>query len=459
MQVSFGVSAYDSNDFGLPTVELENFYPEVLPQLGQARLYPTPGLTLFAASANAVRGVFQADGALSGEIVYADGGDIKRVDSGGTVSAVGTAATDDYRAQFATSYAHLVAVSGGSAYVVNASSLTAITVSNAGSLTGLATINQRHLYTDSEYLWWSDVADPQTVQATAFAAPEQEPDALLGVAVHRGRVWLLGKQTMEMWTPTAASDVANAFAFTGYTAPNGVIGRDAHCLTDDALFVVAPSGQVFRMDGTQRTRISTGDIERRIKSLSAANQEKVRLSSYQWNGHEFVRVTLPSAGSWNYDLATGAWHRARSLGAETHIADDYVMAFGSTYAAGAGGIYSLSSTVYTEGGEYVRRVAQALIPVEDGRPNLDRLTVRTSTVGIPGTGQGSEPKLLLRYARDGVVFGNEIERTAPISGVYSTGVSWGPLGHLKPPVCKIEVAYSDPVGLTLSNVELNRSRP
>lgn len=77
---------------------------------------------------------------------------------------------------------------------------------------------------------------------------------------------------------------------------------------------------------------------------------------------------------------------------------------------------------------------------------------------VPSNGVGSEPKMMLRVFRDGVTLESEIIRDAPIAGEYAKGIFWGPLGRGKPPVIKFEIAVSDPVGITLADVQLNMSR-
>ncbi len=460
MRVPFGLSAYDENEYGLPETALENWYPEQIGNLGQVRLLPTPGLTVFQAASTGVRGIFQSDGILSGQIVYADGTSLERLTSGGTNASIDTVATDDYRAQFAASQAELAMSSGGTAYKVQSGSVTTITVgSSTGDIVSIAELGQRHLFVEdgSGRFWWSAVGDCTDVPATNFATAESEPDNLLSVQTYRGAVYLFGTKTVESWVPTGDQDTAFV-ARPGAVLPAGVIGRDAVCQSDDAMFMAATTGIVFRLDGLRRQRISTTPIEERIKGLSAANQALVKLSSYQWRGHEFIRVTLPGAGAWNYDLSTGAWHRARAINVDTHIVDDFVSAFGTTYAAGAGGIYSLSGSVYTEGGEYVRRVAQGILPVSDGRPAIDRLTVYTSVVNVPASGQGSTPQAMLQVSRNGVTLENEIIRNLPTTGEFAGKVEWGPLGRFAPPVAKFQIAVSDPVGLTLADAQLNMSR-
>jgi hypothetical protein len=458
-RVPFALTAWDDNEYGLPTVELVNLYPEQMPHLGAPRLVPTPGLTLFQAASTGVRGVFQSDGILSGQIVYADGTSLERVTSSGTNAVIDTVASDNYDAQFAASQADLVATSGGTAYLVESGSVTSITVGNAsGDITSVAELGQRHLFVEdgSGRFWWSDVGDPTTVSATSFATAESEPDNLLSIQSYKGRIYLFGTATVEAWTPTGDQDAAFRSS-PGAVLPSGLIGRDAVCQSDDSMFMVATTGQIFRLDGLARTRISTSAIEGYIKDLSASNQALVKLRSYQWRGHEFIRVTIPGTGAWNYDLLTGAWHRAKTLGTDTHIVNDFVQAFGTTYATGAGGIYSMSRTVYDEAGTEVRRVAQALVSATS-YSEVERLTVYTSSENVPVTGQGSDPKFMLRVARDGVVFEHEILRDGPKAGQYAKRIEWGPLGRMEPPVFKIELAWSDPFGTTVSDCWLNMAR-
>lgn len=463
MRVPFGVSAYDLNDYNLPTVELENFYAEQKPQLGQVRLQPTPGLTLTQAASTGVRGACQYDGLLSGELVYLDGADLERLSSSGTNTSIATVASDDYRARFAASQAHLVMVSGGNAYGVGASSVSEITVGNAsGDIIGVAEMGQRFVFVEagSGRFWYTGVGD-LTVGAANFFTAEGNPDGLVGILSYGETLYLFGTRTVELWGATGDQDTPFVTR-PGAFYPDGVIGRDAYCELEGVVYCVTRSGLILSLNN-RRQNIASQHLSQRIQGLSEANQRKVSLSTYEWQGHAFLRLNLPGVGCWNYDISTQAWHRARTLNADTHIVDDFVSAFGKTYALGAGGLYTLSNDVYTEGGAAVRRKAQALIPVEDGRPALNRLTVYTSTKGVPASGQGSEPQFMLRIARDGVTFDDEIQadlpRSTPVAGEYSRPVTWGPLGRMRPPVCKVEIAISDPVGVTLADAQINQGRP
>lgn len=463
MRVPLGVSAYDLNEYNLPTVELENFYAEQKPHLGQVRLQPTPGLTLTQAAGTGVRGACQYDGLISGQIVYADGTSLERLSSGGANTSIATIASDDYRARFAASQADLVMTSGGTAYEVNASSVSSISVGNAsGDIIGVAEMGQRFIFVEdgSGRFWYTGVGD-LTVGASNFFTAEGNPDGLVGVLSYGETLYLFGSRTVELWGATGDQDTPFVTR-PGAFYPDGVIGRDAYIELEGVVYCVTRAGLILALNN-RRKNIATQHLSQRIQALSEANQRKVSLSAYEWQGHAFLRVTLPGAGCWNYDISTETWHRARTLNADTHIVDDFVSAFGKTFALGSGGIYELSNTVYTEGGAAVRRVAQALIPVQDNRPAFDSLTIYTSTKDIPASGQGSDPELMLRIARDGVVFDDEQQEDLPLStpaaGQYSYPVTWRPLGRMRPPVCKVEVAISDPVGVTLADAQINLAQP
>lgn len=463
MRVPFGVSAYDLNQYNLPTVELENFYAEQKPHLTQVRLQPTPGLTLTQAAGTGVRGACQFDGLISGEIVYADGTSLERLSSGGTNTSIATIASDDYRARFAASQADLVMTSGGTAYEVGASSVSSITVGNAsGDIIGVAEMGQRFVFIEegAGRFWFTGVGD-LTVGAANFFTAEGNPDGLVGVLSYGETLYLFGARTVELWGATGDQDIPFVTR-PGAFYPDGVIGRDAYIELEGVVYCVTRTGLILALNNRRRN-IAPQHLTQRIQALSEANQRKVSLAAYEWQGHAFLRINLPGVGSWNYDLSTQAWHRARSLNVETHIVDDFVFAFGQTYALGSDGLYTLSNSVYTEDGALVRRVAQAIVPIEDGRPPLNSLTIYTSTKDIPASGQGSDPEIMLRIARDGVVFDDEQQETLPLStpaaGQYSYPVTWRPLGRFVPPVCKFELAITDPVGITLSDAQFNLAQP
>lgn len=454
--VQFGLSAYDSNQYGLPVIKLENWYPEFKPGIGQVRLLPTPGLVSKLQASSGIRGVFQADGLMSDAILLADGTQLKTYAEDGTTATLGTIAQDDYWAQFAASQTEMVMTSGGTAYRVRSSGAPLpITIGNAtGSIIAVGSYAQRFLFLEagSGRVHVSNVADSKTVEV--FFTAESDPDNAITLDVHAGSIYVGGTRTVELWAYTGSVSTPY-ISRPGAILPFGVIGRDATAKADFGLFMVAVDGIIYRIDGVQPQRISVHDIERRIKSLPKADQAKVSLSAHVWNGHTFVRVNMPNVGSWLYDVATETWHRQKSLTSESHIIYDYVPAYGQVYGAGPNGLFLLDNETYQENGANVRRVATAIVPVEDGRPRIDRLTVYTSA---PDVSLSDTPQAMLRVATDTRTFDAELLRDLPMAGQFADPVEWGPIYGLVPPALVMELAISDPAGITLSDAKINMAR-
>lgn len=463
--IPLGANAYSADTYGLPAVVLENWYAE---EAGDRvdrpyRLIPAPGLSSFTTGLNgAVRGLFQADGLLSGDIIAAAGLRVYRINSSGTETEVGTITGTD-GVSFAGSQLDVVMTAGGTAYTVGASSITSITVGAAsGDIVDCAEINQRHLFLEdgTGRFWWSDPSDPTTVQATSFATAETEPDNLLAMHVYGDTVFLFGTASTEGWSSTGSTETPFVRR-PGFSVNKGIIGRDAVASADFGLFLVADDGIVYRLDGMQPRRISTHSIERLIEDVATASRPNVRVSAHQWGGHTFMGLHLPGVGDYFFDVATQVWHRRRELNVPRYLVHDFVERDGKVYAGDvtAGSLYRLDRDVYTHNSNAVRRVATALVPVEDGRPVIANVTVELQGgVGL-NAGQGSDPKVMLRFSRDGRTWSSEIMRGFGKLGEFASRAIFGLLGRFHPPAMLLEIAVSDPVAATVTGLAVDRVKP
>ena len=463
--IPLGADAYSADTYGLPAVVLENWYAE---EAGDRvdrpyRLIPAPGLSSFTTGLNgAVRGLFQADGLLSGDIIAAAGLRVYRVNSSGTETEVGTITGTD-GVSFAGSQLDVVMTAGGTAYTVGASSITPITVGAAsGDIVDCAEINQRHLFLEdgTGRFWWSDPSDPTTVQATSFATAETEPDNLLAMHVYGDTVFLFGTASTEGWSSTGSTETPFVRR-PGFSVNKGIIGRDAVASADFGLFLVADDGIVYRLDGMQPRRISTHSIERLVEDVATASRASIRVSAHQWGGHTFMGLHLPGVGDYFFDVATQVWHRRRELNVPRYLVHDFVERDGKVYAGDvtAGSLYRLDRDVYTHNSNAVRRVATALVPVEDGRPVIANVTVELQGgVGL-NAGQGSDPKVMLRFSRDGRTWSSEIMRGFGKLGEFASRAIFGLLGRFHPPAMLLEIAVSDPVAATVTGLAVDRVKP
>jgi hypothetical protein len=464
--IPLGASAYDGNAYGFPSIVLENWFAEEAGERNDRpyRLIPTPGLTSFATGLNgAVRGMFQTDGIESGKAFVCAGLRVHSITSAGVVAEVGTVTGTD-EARFAASQSDLVMTAGGTAYVVT-SSLASITISGAsGNIIDCAEIAQRHLFLEegTGRFWFSDVADPSTVPATSFATAESEPDQLYAIRVVGDLVYLFGSRTVEIWEYTGSD--ALPFRPISAAIDAGVVARGAIAQGDFGLFAVGrdSSGNevVYAVNGGGIQRVSTHPIERLIEDVTEANRASIRLTSHGWGGHTFIGLHLPGIGDYFYDIGGRTWHRRRELNATRYLAGFFFAAWGERFAGDltAGTVYRMDRNVYTHNSNAVRRVASTIIPIEDGRPTIDNLTVELQGgVGLT-TGQGSDPQVMLRWAEDGIDWGNEVTRSFGKEGERNYRAYFGSLGRFVPPAMAIEIAVADPVAATVTGLSINRVR-
>lgn len=462
--VPLGANAYSNNEYGLPEVRLENWFPESAPDKPNRpfRLIPSPGLDAWCSGLNgAVRGMFQADGLLSGELIAAAGLRAYRIDSGGAETEIGTITGTD-GVSFAGSQLDLVMTAGGTAYKVNSGSLASIALPGGGDVIDVAEFGQRHLFLEAETgrFWWSDVADCTTIGAASFGTAASEPDNLLAIEVYNGTVMLFGTQSTEGWAWTGDADVPFVQR-PGFAVDVGIIARDAKTTIDFGLFLVGSDGLVYRLDGFQPRRISTDTIDRLIEDVAPAERANIRLSSHKWGGHVFVGLHLPGVGDYFYDVSTQSWHRRKEIGNARHLAHDFLAFGGSVYAGdrSAGSIYKLNRASYKHNGNAVRRVGVAIVPVEDNRPAPNNVTAEfQSGVGLV-SGQGENPQCMMRYSEDGLSWSDEISRSFGRRGEYKRRAVFNGLTGLEPPAAAIEIAVSDPVAATHTGLALNRVNP
>lgn len=461
--IPMGANTYaDADEYGLPPLVLENWFAEEASERVDRpyRLIPAPGLVSFATGlSGATRGMFQSDGLVDGDLVVASGASIHRITSAGAVSTVGTITGTD-GVSFAGSNTQLVTAAGGSAYVVTGSLSSAVTVgASTGPITDVAEIGQRHLYLEggTARFWWSDPLDAATVSNTSFATAEGEPDDVIGLRVFQGTVMLLGTQSVEGWVSTG--DLLAPFVRRpGFQVRTGVVGRDAVAELDFGLFLVGTDNKVYRFSGASPQRVSTHTIERAVEKVS--DKSAIRLSAHDFGGHAFLGLHLPGVGDYFYDAASGVWHRRRELNAARYVAHDFVQCFGGVYAGDvtAGKVYRLDRSVYTHDSSPVRRVATAIIPVQENRPAVKGLVVEMQGgVGL-SNGQGSDPQVMIRTSRNGRVWGNEITRSFGAVGQYNRRAYVNSLGRFEPPAMAVEVAVSDPVPATVTGLAIGAPR-
>ncbi len=212
--------------------------------------------------------------------------------------------------------------------------------------------------------------------------------------------------------------------------------------------------------GYQLKPISTFPISQKIESYSTVSDAYA--FTYVISGHKFYAITFPSANAtWEYDLTTELWHERQSENvaqnqgqwrATTQVFFDNLNLFGDFET---GIIYQADPTVYTENGAtIIRKVITATQFANYSRATIDRLILMMDTGFGLISGQGSEPRIMLRTSLDGArTWGYEETQPLGTQGQYETEVFWTSLGYGRTAI--FEFSMSDPIKFAIVGAFLN----
>ena len=458
MRINFCGPAYTTRD----TVErCVNLYPIVNTSKKVVALYHTPGLELFInLGAQPCRGqhVVSRD---ETKLYVVTGDNFYRVLIDGTYVLKGTLLTDQGLVWMADNGTEVMIVDGTYGYIYNTSTEVFTQITDADYPGGVTTTFQDGYFIS---------VDPQTQKARNctlydgtnwdaldFASAEGDPDYLVAAISNRRELWLYGVLSTEVWYNSGGTD----FPFDriqGAVIGFGIAAKNSFALCDNSptflARTTAPDGQrvIIQVKGYQAQIISTDAINEEIAKMSNVNDAEG--FSYMQEGHSFYVITFPIGNkTFVYDAATGLWHERATLDDEGDLnrwRPRTYSFFNNFHMVGDyqnGNIYRLKMDVYTENGAEIKRlrVAPEVIEKEDRQPfYIDRLQVPMKTGVGTVTGQGSDPKCMLRYSVDyGRTWSNERFASLGKIGETKTRVRFNRLGRARRRY--FELSGTDPV--------------
>lgn len=299
-------------------------------------------------------------------------------------------------------------------------------------------------------IYLSALEDGQSWDPLDLAQRNDSPDKWITIVCRPKEVWLLGSQSTSVYYDDGNADfpyVPNpsvAIAF-GTPAPYsvGLLNGSPIWLANDLVVRYA--------NGYTPQRVSTHAVEYSISQMSTVLDADC--ITYTENGHLFYVLNFPTAGvTWVYDITTDQWHKRgywNGLDFEVSPVWGYTFAFGKHLVGDrvTGAIYEMSQdfATDTDGTSGLRRVRRAPHLVQElKRVIYDTLQLHME-VGLGlSTGQGSNPKAMLRWSDDGgQSFGNVLEMGVGAVGQYSRRVIWRKLGLARDRV--FEVSVTDPI--------------
>lgn len=307
--------------------------------------------------------------------------------------------------------------------------------------------------------------DPYTLDPLDFASAEYSPDNLITSIALNQSLYLFGKNTIEVWYNSGASDFplqtmnGGAIQF-GCIAPYSVVncmnapvflGRDSN-----------GAGTIYMINGNSCERISNLAVEYFIQNEQ--NIEDAVAYSYQQEGHYFYVINFPSAKTtWAFDFTTQLWHERQYFNTTTAIPERQRQQYHvywnkkhlvSDYSLNK--IYEMSLDFYDDDGNPIQRIRRS---PHLQNPELDRMFFAEFQldldVGDPFyMSYSDKPKIHLRFSDDGAkTWSNILTVTLDKKGNYKTRAIWRRLGSSRDRIW--EVSLTDPIKVVWLSAKVN----
>lgn len=290
------------------------------------------------------------------------------------------------------------------------------------------------------------------VNGLDFATAEQSPDKLIRLWADRGELFLMSQRTVEVWRNTGNAD----FPFEpliNRAIPRGILAPNSVASFDNTFGWIGENCIVYRMDGYTPIRISSHEIEGKIRDSD--NQTGIVGFSWSRSGHEFYTITDGESWTFTYDAATQYWHQRKSYREDVWQIRFALFAWSMVLVGSihTGTLYYLDNNTFTEADApmiwTVRSPPMHVFP-NGGIVDALHYDMATGYGLVDPAAQGFDPKVMLRIYKDG---GNSvaIERQIKLGkrGNYKTRVTSRKLGKIGPQGMVAELSISDPVARSI----------
>lgn len=283
------------------------------------------------------------------------------------------------------------------------------------------------------FFWTSMQDDVFNWSATAGAEAESFPDPLVGIGALGQILFLLGKNSYEVWMNQGFPDFpfrrVQAGSNIGCSAANSiqVFGGSVFFLGGSA----EGKGIVYQSEGYGMKSIS----DQRTNSIIAGitNISDAVAMIYQEEGHVFYQLSFPSGDmTLDYDITTGLWAQREYRNPISGATSRRLEAYQAVYAGKNlvqdfrdGTVYQMSRQIFTDAGDPVVRTK-----VFETWPQEQEGFVSVPSFGIfmdmGNTPEGAvAPQAIVSFSDDrGKTYGTEFYRDLPLIGEYGKRIAW-----------------------------------
>jgi len=301
----------------------------------------------------------------------------------------------------------------------------------------------------------SSAEDASAWDGLDWASAEDSPDdIILGHAYNRHLV-AFGERTIEIHYNTGDA----SFPFTRVAGAVMQIGLGAAASVasgPEGIFFLDHQYQVRQGQGYESIVISPQQVEYHIRQYE--DKSDAIGYTYTQEGHSFYVLTFPTGRkTWAYDITTGMWHtRASGMDGGRHRANWHQF-FADKNLVGDyrnGKIYELDLGTFDDDASPIRSIRRAQV-VQANRKMMFHSALEVELepgVGL-NSGQGSDPKAMLRWSDDyGDSWSNEHWAGMGRLGKRKQRVIWRRLGRSRARI--YELVITDPVKRILTGAQL-----
>lgn len=300
------------------------------------------------------------------------------------------------------------------------------------------------------------------VDPLSFAAAEGDPDNIVGVITNQRDLWFFNAESTEIFVNTGNADFPFERIQSGFIE-NGCAADFSIAKIDNYVFWLGRDktgqGSVFAGRGLDPQRISTHAIEHAISTY--ADISTAVAYTYKSGGHSFYVLNFAEA-TWVYDLSTKLWHERAFLNEglfERHRAGfhSFIPEFSfhmlGDYANNK--IYKFNDQYRFDDESPIKRLRSAP-HVSAGLKEVFCSYFQVDLqpgVGLDGIGQGTNPKMMMRFSNDGGhSWSNEKWVSMGKIGQTLARAIWRRLGVFRDRV--FEVSVTDPVNVVLIGAQI-----
>lgn len=316
---------------------------------------------------------------------------------------------------------------------------------------------------DGTSQWYKSAAlDGTSWSGTDFGAVTGMPGALLNVVAMQSQAWLFKEKSTEAWINTGQAGFPYARNGNSASIEVGIAAPYSAAKLDNTVFWLGRdergAGIVYRANGYTPQRVSDYGVETAIQGYIKAGITIADATAYayQESGHAFYVLSFPTAdATWTYDCATQSWHERQYRDPATNLPHRDRASVHAFYQGVQllgdwqnNVLYRQSEDVYTDNGDPILRL-RSTVPIADGAglffQYFSRLQIDFDPgVGITGTGQGSDPQVMLRWSDNGgKSWGNYHTGGIGKIGEFLHRTFWTRLGRARSRCW--EVSWTDPI--------------